>query len=73
MEDIWKLSRDLNIYSCHHVYREANKTTDHLAKKGIRILYLRNWLSNFPKDANYNNFVDYYGSLSNRLSKLKAL
>ena len=35
MEDIWKLSHGLNIYECRHVYREANRTADCLAKKGI--------------------------------------
>ena len=35
MEDIWRLSQDLNIYNCCHIYREANRTTDCLAKKGI--------------------------------------
>ena len=50
MEDICKLSRNLNIYSCHHVYREANRTADCLFKKGIGIIDLRTWWSNFPKD-----------------------
>ena len=31
MEDIWNLSRSLNIYVC----REANRTVDYLAKKGL--------------------------------------
>ena len=62
MEDIWKLSRDLNIHSCYHVYKEANRTTDCLAKKGIGILDSRNWISNFPEDVTYNSFVDYCGS-----------
>ena len=67
MEDIWKLSRDLSIHSCHHVYRVC------LTKKDIGILDSRNWLSNFPKDVTFNSCVDYCGSLSNRLSKFKAL
>lgn len=50
IEDIWNLSRDLNICSCHHVYREANRTTDCLAKKGMRITNSRIWRSFFPKD-----------------------
>ena len=33
MEDIWRLSQDLNIYNCGHIYREANRTTNCLAKK----------------------------------------
>ena len=24
MKDIWKLTQDLNIYYCFHIYREAN-------------------------------------------------
>ena len=50
MEDIWKLSRDLSIYSYHHVYRETNRIADCLAKKGIDIIDLRTLRSNFPKD-----------------------
>ena len=33
MEEIWKLSQDLNIYNCQLVHKEGNKTTDYLAKK----------------------------------------
>ena len=32
MEDIWKLSGDRNIYSCHHVYSEANRIVDCIVK-----------------------------------------
>lgn len=35
VKDIWKLSQDLNIYDCQHVYREVNTTVDRLAKKDI--------------------------------------
>ena len=35
MEDIWRLSHNPNIYNCCHIYREANRTVDCLAKKGI--------------------------------------
>ena len=35
MGDIWKLCQDLNIYNCCHIYRESNRTSDCLAKKGI--------------------------------------
>ena len=74
MEDIWKLSNDLNIYSCHYVYREANRTTDCIAKKGITgIIDSKIWFSNFPKDIANINFEDYCGSLSNRLCKLNAM
>ena len=45
---IWKLSEDLNIYSCHHVYEKANKTTDCLTKRGLGITSTT-WWSNFCK------------------------
>lgn len=32
---LWKLTQELNIYKCYHSYREANRTTDFLANKGI--------------------------------------
>ena len=67
MEDILKLSEDLNFYSCHHVYREANRIVDWIAKKDISIIDSRIWL---PKDVINISFKDYCGSLSNRLYKL---
>ena len=33
----------LNIYDCCHVYNEANRTIDRLAKKGISILDSNVW------------------------------
>ena len=33
LEDIWNLSHGLNVYICHHVYREGNRTADCFAKK----------------------------------------
>ena len=50
IKNIWKLSHDLNIYNCYHVYKETNKTTDYLAKKIIDIIDSRNLCSNFLKD-----------------------
>ena len=73
MEDIWKLSRDLNILSCYHVYREADRTTDCLVKKGIGILDSRNWLSNFSKDVTYNSFVEYCRSYPIAFLSLKLI
>ena len=70
MEDIWKLFDDLNIYSCHNVYREANKIADCNPKKGISIINSRIWMSNFPKDVTNISFEDYCSFLSNRLYKL---
>ena len=69
MEDIWKLSQELNIYDCRHVYREANRTVDCLPKKGISILDSSVWYSNFPKDITNISFEDYCGSLINRVCK----
>ena len=40
MEDIWNLFQNLNIHKCSHIYREANRTADWFAKKGIVILIL---------------------------------
>ena len=73
IEDIWKLSRDLNIYSCHHVYREANRTVDCRVKKGISIIDSKTWLSNFLKDIINISFKKYYGWPSNRFCKFTTL
>ena len=35
MEDIWKLTHDLNIHNCHHIYRKTNRIAYCLAKKKI--------------------------------------
>ena len=35
MEDIWRLSQDLKIYNCFHIYKEASRTMDCLAMKCI--------------------------------------
>ena len=53
--DIWRLSHNLNIYNCY-IYREANRTTDCIDKKGIGNTNLNiqycgvslNGLCNFP-------------------------
>ena len=34
-EDIWKITQDFNVCICCYIYREANRTTDYLAKKCI--------------------------------------
>ena len=70
MEDTWKLSYDMNIYECKHVFREANRTVDCLANKGIGITYSKFWLSNFPKDVTNISFEDYCESLSNRMCRV---
>ena len=44
LEDIWKLSWNLNIYNHHHVFREANRNVDCLVKQGIGIIDLRIWV-----------------------------
>ena len=38
IDDIGKLSHDLNIYVCQHVYREMNRIIDCLAKKKLNNL-----------------------------------
>ena len=68
--DIWKLSQDLNVYICGHVYKETNRTVDCLAKKGLSILDSKVWWSNFPKNVIYISFEDYYGYLSNCVCKI---
>ena len=70
MEDILKLSEDLNMYSHHHVYKEVNRTVNCIAKKDISIIDSRIWL---PKDVTNISFKGYYGSLSNRLYKLTIM
>ena len=60
MKDIWKSSQDLNIYVCQHVYRETNRTTNCLARKGLIILDSNILWSNFPKDVTYISFEDCY-------------
>ena len=48
MEDVWSLSRNLNIYCCCHIYWEANRSADCLAKNGIFITDSYIWRINFP-------------------------
>ena len=73
MEDIWKLSEGLNIYSCHCIYKEANRTADCITKKDISIIDSRIWMSNFSKDVTNISFQDYCNTLSNRLCKLRVV
>lgn len=73
MEDIWKLSQDLYIYDCHYIYREANRTTDCLAKKGICNLDSIIWWSNFPYDVRKCSFKDYCGTSFNRICRYSIL
>ena len=69
MKDIWRLSQDLNIYKCGHIYREVNRTTICLAKKYIYDTNLNIWFSNFPRDVIKLGFKDYYGLSFNRMCK----
>ena len=69
MEDTQRLSHDLNIHNCSHIYREANRTTDCLAKKSICNIDSNIWWSNFPKDVLNFGFDDYCGSSFNRLCR----
>ena len=43
IEDIWNLWQGLNIYVCHHVYREGNKNANCLAKKLLSNLNSNVW------------------------------
>ena len=40
IKDIWKLNYDINIYYCHHNYKEVNKTTNYFIKKNIFAIYI---------------------------------
>ena len=65
MEDIWKLSQNLYIYGCCHIYRETNRITYCLANKGIYNLDSIIWWSNFPYDVRKFNFEYYYDTFFN--------
>ena len=67
MEDIWRLSQNLNVYNCCHIYKEANRTMDGLAKKGIYNSNPNIWCSDFPRDVIKFGFEDYCGLSFNRL------
>ena len=69
MEDIWKLSQDLYIYDCCHIYRETNRITYCLAKKCIYNLDSIIWWSNFPYDVRKFNFKDYCDTFFNRICR----
>ena len=56
---IWRLAQNLNIYKCCRIHREANRTTDCLAKEVICITDLNIWLSDFPRDVGKFSFEDY--------------
>ena len=58
IEDIWKLSQDLNIYNCHYIYKETNRIIDCLVMKSICNLELIIWWSNFLKDVRKFSFED---------------
>ena len=70
MGDIWNLPQSLNIFVCYHAYKEANKTTSSLPKKGLSKLDLSAWWLNFLKDVTNVSFYDYCGFLSNNVCKL---
>ena len=67
IEDIRKLSYDMNICDSRHVYREANRTVDYLTKKCVGITNSNFWLSNFPTDVTNISFENYCESLSKYL------
>ena len=69
MKDIWRLSQDLNIYNCCHIYKEPYRIADCLAKKGIYNTNPNIWSSYFPRDIIKFGFEDYCGLSFNRTSK----
>ena len=73
MEKIQRLSQNLNIHNCNHVYREANRTADCLAKKGIYNVDSNIWWSNFLRDVLNFGFDDYRGSSFNRLCRFSRI
>ena len=62
MEDIWSLSHNLNIYKYSHIYREANKILNCLAKKMFAILIIIFGAQNFLE-----MFDNYCGISFNRM------
>ena len=69
MEDIWRLSHNLNIYNCCHIYREANRIVDCLAKKCIYMTDSNIWWLEFPRDVKKFTFEDYCGLSFNQICK----
>ena len=66
IEDVWRLSQDLNIYNCDHIYREVNRI--------IVVLQISNiWCSNFPRDVIKFCFKDYYDLSFNCMCKFPYL
>ena len=61
IEDIWRLSQDLNIYKCSHIYKKANKTTYCLVKKCIYNTNHNIWCSDFLKNVIKFSFEDCCG------------
>ena len=73
MEDILRLYQDLNIYNCGNIYRETNRTTNCLAKKGIYNTICNIWCSNFPRNVLKFDFEDYCDLFFNRMCKFPYL
>ena len=73
IEDIWGLTQDLNILNCCHIYREANRITDCLAKKGICNTNSVIWWSEFPKDVRNFAFEDYCGTSFNCICRMSYM
>ena len=67
--NIWRLSQDLNIYNCCHIYKATNRTTDCLSKKDIYNTNHNIWCSDFPMNVIKFGFEDYCGSSFNHMFK----
>ena len=59
MEDIRRLSHNLNVFNCCHIYREENRTIDCLANKGGYSTNSNIWWSEFPRNVKKFAFEDY--------------
>ena len=68
-KDIWGLTQDLNILNCCHIYREADRIVDCLAKKGICNTNSVIWWSEFPKDVRNFTFEDYCETSFSRICR----
>ena len=69
MEDIWRLSHNLNTYSCCHIYREPTRTTYCLANKGIYSTNSNILWSEFPRYVKKFAFEDYCSLSFDRICK----
>ena len=70
MVDVLRLYKKLNIYICCHINREANRTTNCLAKMSNCIIDSNIWRTDFPINFRKFTFEDYCGFSFNRICML---